>query len=195
MSYSLDFIGLNEKLFLLRHLIAGTKEYCRRERLFEVPESEDWINYAGRLRHLVSNDLIESAAKFRVIQDSALPQVSSEFRRGLESEYQAGRRIGSVLVGEFQLDLRESCNKIIHATKFDLVFQNARDARLRYLYTYWNGICRFSGKYQSKTWVVALDVYRWAEAMDSYLERLSGEVASIGWEKSCSDAPRRKPRI
>ena len=176
MSHSLDFAGLTEKMFLLRHLIAGTREYCRREHLLKIPESDEWNDYAGRLRYFVSNDLVESAAKFRVIQDTAASQVSPELLQKLESELQRQRRIGSVLAGEFALTLRESCNKIIHATKFELIFQNARDTRSRYLYTYWNGICKLAGTHQKKGWLVALDVYRWSEAMDSCLERLSIKV-------------------
>jgi hypothetical protein len=179
MTHSLDFVGLHEKLFSLRHLITGTREFCRREQLWRPPQndsSEDWDNYAGRLRYLVSNDLIEGAAKFRVIHDAARAQLSMDDFRDLECDVHGHRKIGSVLVGDFALTLREACNKVIHATTANLVFQNARNGKPYYLYSYWNGICQLEGSYFGKPWKVALDVYKWSDCMDEFLECVSGEV-------------------
>ncbi|OOG38602.1 hypothetical protein [Rhodanobacter sp. C05] len=179
MTHSLDFVGLNKKLFLLRHLIAGNKEFSRREQHYQGTQaepSEDWEKYAARLRYMVSNDLIEVAAKFRVMQDTASLQVSAASMRELDRSCLESGSIGTVLEGEVDLTLRESCNKIIHATKFQLIFQNARSAVPRHVYSYWNGVCQFSGSQARKNWRVALDVYRWADAMDYFLEELSGNV-------------------
>jgi hypothetical protein len=84
--------------------------------------------------------------------------------------------IGTVLNGDVQLTLRESCNKVIHATTFGLVFENARSTVPRYSYSFWNGICQLSGEQSKRSWRVALDVYRWADALDYFLEELSGNV-------------------
>jgi len=179
MSHSLDFVGLNQKLFLLRHFIAGNKEFSRREQHYQGTQSspsEDWGNYAGRLRHIVSNDLIEIAAKFRVIQDTVVSQVSSDYLRTLDTECMRGKGIGTVLTGDVTLTLRESCNKIIHANNFNLIFQNARSTVPSHLYTHWNGICQLAGTHSKRQWRVALDVYRWADAMDYFLEDLAGNV-------------------
>jgi hypothetical protein len=179
MSHSLDFVGLNRKLFLLRHFIVGNKEFSRREQHYQGTQSsasEDWDNYASRLRYIVSNDLIEIAAKLRVIQDTAASQVSANYLRELDTECLNGKCIGSVLAGDVTLTLRESCNKIIHANSFNLVFQNARSTVPRYLYTYWNGICHLAGTHSRKQWRIALDVYTWADAMDYFLEDLAGNV-------------------
>ena len=179
MSHSPDFIGLNEKLFLLRHFIAGNKEFSRRERQYQGTQadaSDDWDYNAGRLRYLVSNDLIEIAAKFRVIQDMAASQLSTDNLRELDAACMGGKSIGTVLNGDVTLTLRESCNKIIHATSFNLVFENARSGVPRYLYTYWNGICQCAGTHSKKQWRVALDVYRWADALDCFLEDLADNI-------------------
>jgi hypothetical protein len=179
MSHSLDFVGLNEKLFLLRHFIAGNKEFSRREQHYQGTQSsvsEDWDNYAGRLRYIVSNDLIEIAAKLRVIQDAVASQVPADYLRTLDIECMNGKSIGTVLAGDVTLSLRESCNKIIHANNFNLVFQNARSTVPRHVYTYWKGICQLAGTHSKKHWLVALDVYRWADAMDYFLEELAGNV-------------------
>jgi len=183
MSHSLDLAGLYQKLFLLRHFVAGNKEFSRREQQYQGTQSspsKDWDDYAGRLRNIVSNDLIEIAAKFRVTQDTAVSQVSADYLRTLDVECIGDKRIGSVLAGDVTLTLRESCNKIIHATEFNLVFQNARSAVPRHLYSYWNGICQLGGTHSKKEWRVALDVYRWADAMDHFLGDLAENV-EWGW--------------
>lgn len=179
MTHSLDFVGINKKLFLLRHLIAGNKEFSRREQHYQGTQaepSEDWAHYAARLRYIVSNDLIEIAAKFRVMQDTASMQLSVASLGELDRSCLGNKGVGTVLEGEVELTLRESCNKIIHATKFQLIFQNARSTVPRHLYSYWNGVCQFSGSQGKKNWRIALDVYRWADAMDCFLEELSGNV-------------------
>ncbi|GGY33881.1 hypothetical protein GCM10008098_29050 [Rhodanobacter panaciterrae] len=181
MTHSLDFVGLNKKLFLLRHLIAGNKEFSRREQQYQGTQaepSEGWDQHAARLQYMVSNDLIEIAAKFRVMQDTASIQLSSASLRELDHSCLGKRSIGTVLSGDVELTLRESCNKIIHASKFQLIFQNARSAVPRHLYSYWNGICQFSGSQGKNNWRIALDVYRWADAMDCFLEELAGNVDS-----------------
>lgn len=179
MSHSLDFIGLNERLFVLRHFIAGNKEYSRRARNYRGIRTdvfEDWVNYARRLRYHVSNDLIDMAAKLRVIQDTAMEQVSAEIIRELDISCMDGKSLGSVLTGEFDLTLRESCNKIIHATSFSLTFRDARNTQPPYQYSYWNGICRLEGSRGKRLWRMELDVYKWADAIDWFLEELSGNV-------------------
>ncbi len=110
MSHSFDFVGLNEKLFLLRHLISGIREYCRKERLVQGPidYEDEWSNYYLRLRYLVSNDLIESAAKLRVIQDTSLNQLTDSDIRELDAACRKGQRIGLIRQGDFALTLRES---------------------------------------------------------------------------------------
>lgn len=179
MSHSLDFVDLNKKLFLARHLVAGTKEYCRREQLYQgtqAPKSAGWDNYAENLGHIVSNDLIEISAKFRVMQDTTAAQLSFDYFRKLDEKCQSIRNIGTVLCGNFDLTLRESCNKVIHATRFELVFQNDRSVQPPHLYSFWNGICQFSGTHQRNQWKVALDIYRWSESMGQFLEELASNV-------------------
>lgn len=179
MSHSLDFVGLNGRLFHLRHFVAGNKEFSRREQQYQGSQSEpsnDWSKYASRLRHAVSNELIEIAAKVRVIQDTVVPQVSLSKLREIDQRAVGPKGIGTVLDGDLELTVRESCNKVIHATTFGLVFENARSTVPRYNYSFWNGICQLSGEHSKRSWRVAVDVYRWAEAVDHFLEDLSGNV-------------------
>ena len=179
MSHSLDCVGLKKKLFLTRHLVAGTKEYCRREHLYQgtqAPKSVGWDLYSEQLCHIVSDELIEISAKFRVIQDTTADKLPSQYFRQLDEKCQRIRNIGTVLFGDFDLTLRESCNKVIHATRFDLVFQNERSVQPQHLYSFWNGICQISGIYQRTQWKVALDVYRWSDSMNQFLEELGSNA-------------------
>ncbi|WP_302141543.1 hypothetical protein [Halomonas alkalicola] len=178
MSHSFDFVGLSEKLFLLRHLISGTREYCRKEKLVQGPINyeDDWSNYYLRLQYLVSNDLIESAAKLRVIQDSSLSQLSESDIRDLDADCLKGQNIGQVIKGSFYLTLRESCNKIIHATKFELSVTGSRNSNPYYRYSYWNGRCQLMGVHSGRPWHVELNLYNWCNAMEYFLEELSGNV-------------------
>ncbi|WP_369915941.1 hypothetical protein AB8810_06965 [Xanthomonas sp. NCPPB 3005] len=179
MSHSLDFVGLNERLFHLRHFVAGNKEFSRREQHYQGTKSEpseDWANYASRLRYVISNELIEIAAKVRVVQDTAVSQLPSALLREMDQNAISPKGIGSVLNGDIALTLRESCNKIIHATTFALVFENARSTVPRYTYSFWNGICQLSGEQSKRHWRIALNVYRWADSLDCFLEELAGNV-------------------
>lgn len=179
MSHSLDFVGLNERLFHLRHFVAGNKEFSRRERHYQGTKSapsDDWSSYASRLRYVISNELIETAAKVRVIQVASAAQLEPKRLRRMDRNAVSRKGIGTVLIGDVDLTLRESCNKVIHATTFALVFQNARSTVPRYDYSYWNGICQLSGEQARKPWRIALNVYFWADALDCFLEELAGDV-------------------
>jgi hypothetical protein len=179
MSHSLDFVGLNERLFHLRHFVAGNKEFSRREQHYrgtKADPSEEWLNYASRLRYVISNELIEIAAKVRVIQDTSVGQVPATLLREMDRGAVSPKGIGTVLNGDVDLTLRESCNKIIHATTFELVFENARSAVPRYNYSFWNGICQLAGEQSRRHWRVALNVYFWADSLDCFLEELAENV-------------------
>lgn len=132
-----------------------------------LERSPDVVRYIERL---------EIAAKVRVIQDTAVSQASVSALREMDRDAIGLKGIGTVLNGDVQLTLRESCNKVIHATTFGLVFENARSTVPRYNYSFWNGICQLSGEHSKRSWRVALDVYRWADALDYFLEELSGNV-------------------
>lgn len=178
MTHSLDFVGISNKLYFLRHLVTGNREVSRREQIYQGTKSDpstDWEEEEGRLRAFVSTTLVECAAKMRVILDAAAEQMDADDLRSIEQRNRSAK-IGSVLVGSFDLSVRESCNKIIHATYFELAFENARNTRPRYNYSFWNGICRCSGTYSKKPWRVAINVYGWADAMEGYLFELAHEL-------------------
>jgi hypothetical protein len=62
MSHSLDFQGLHARLFVLRHIIAGCRELCRRDGYSQIIDEdnwgEEWGNYATDLRRHVIDELM-----------------------------------------------------------------------------------------------------------------------------------------
>lgn len=182
MSHHFDFMGMYETFFILRHLAIGSREYTKKERLNrktwrnERDPDNDWAMYKGRLRTLVSNSLIECAAKFRVIQDSVEDKVSKEEQFKIDEHSRDGLEIGTVQQGKFALSLRESCNKIIHATEFTLSFSDSPSSKHSYAYSYWSGRCILSGSKGTEKWTLELSVYDWCIAMRNYLDELGGEI-------------------
>lgn len=182
MSHHFDFVGLYEQFYILRHLAIGSREYCKRERLDQKTwrddrdPDNDWAKYKGRLRTLVSISLIESAAKCRVIQDSIVDKVPRAEQTKLDHKARNGLQVGVVRKGNFALTLRESCNKIIHATEFSFHFADSRSSKLSYRYSYWNGRCALSGSKGKEEWAVELNVYDWCIAMRNYLDMIGNEA-------------------
>lgn len=178
MSHSFDFMGLSEKLFLLRDLADGTREFCKKEQLFEGPihYEDDWSMYYLRTRSLVSSRLIELAANMRIVEDTCKHQETYSDIRELDALCRDQGSIGIVLRGNFELSLRESCNKIIHATEFDLAISNARSSKPYYRYSYWNGCCVLKGRHSNQPWHIELNVHEWCGAIDCFMDELSSNI-------------------
>ena len=71
MSHAIDLDGLIEKLVILRHLVHGTASFCSQDNLVtgEDFDQEFFDGYWGQLKVSVSNRLIESAIKSRMIEE------------------------------------------------------------------------------------------------------------------------------
>ena len=123
MTHILDLSGANERLFLLRQLVLSSRDYCKRELLYSGDDKHgdgDWGVYWGRLQFLVSKYLLESAISLRILQDTLSKQLTQSVLREMERDFSINSRLGEVLSGTFDLTLRETCNKIVHALEFSL---------------------------------------------------------------------------
>ena len=171
-------MGLSEKLFLLRHLASGTREFCRKEQLQEGPidYEDDWSLYYLRMRSLVSSRLIELAANLRIVEDTCRHQDTYSDIRDLDALCRENENIGIVHQGNFELTLREACNKVIHATEFDLVVATARNSNPNYRYSYWNGSCVLKGARSNQSWQIELNVYEWCNSIDCFMDELSRNI-------------------
>lgn len=181
MSHIIDLSGTYESLFQLRHLVAGNRECCRRELLHFGDDDytpEEWETHQGQLHFLVSKSLIACAINFRVLQDTLRSQSSAADLTEAEQDLALDQhdKLGDVLEGDVKLTLRESANKIIHATSFDLEFHEARTGKPAKKYSYWNGFVHAVGSQGTKRWRIRLDILGWCAAIDKYIQCLSGDV-------------------
>jgi len=176
-----DLSGAHEALFQLRHLAQGSREFCKRELLHFGDDDytpEEWETYQGQLHFLVSRTLISTAANFRVLQETLRSGSEGDNLATAEEELgltqQAG--LGEVLEGEFNLTLRESCNKILHATEFDLLFHESRAGKPSRRYSHWSGEVHIVGSKGGREWKLMLAVPAWCVAVDNYFECFSGDL-------------------
>jgi hypothetical protein len=181
MSHIIDVSGTYESLFQLRHLACGSREYCRRELLHFGDDDytpEEWDTHQSQLHFLVSKALINCAINFRVLQDTLRSQSSardlSEAERDLALDQHP--ELGEVLEGKLMLTLRESANKIIHATSFDLEFFEARTGKPAKKYSYWGGFVYAVGTQGAQRWRIRLDTFNWCTAVDTYVQCLAGDL-------------------
>ncbi len=175
MTHSLDFGSVGEKLFLLRQLSYASREYCKVEELLKggYPYADDdWNAYGSRLKKLVSGYLIECAAKVRIFEDSIKGKVRPSAPRTADKHARDGLDIGTVRQGKFDLTVRESCNKIIHATNVELAWATGSSKRPYRRFTYWKGKFDLHGEHAGRPWQVELNVANWCEAVDAYIEEL-----------------------
>lgn len=171
MTHSIDFHGIEERLFLLQQIVLGSRSYCEERGICRRPFPHGdggWLNYSGSLQQLVSTYTIECAVKTRVVQDFIMASPRPLAMKSLELEATQGFNIGKVHEGEFNLTIRESCNKIIHATSVELGWTKVRLRNPSRQVEYWSGALHLRGKQARKSWHVELFVLKWAIAMETF---------------------------
>lgn len=181
MTHIMDISGTYEALFNLRHLASGSRELCRGELLHFGSDDytpEEWETYQGQLTFLVSRSLINCAINFRLLQDTLRSQSSQSQLSEAERDFglHDDLNLGEVLAGKFSLTLRESCNKVIHATKLNLLFSESRTGKPARRYSYWNGHFYMSGSQAKREWAASLNVVTWCVAIESYVQCFWGDV-------------------
>jgi len=169
MSHQLDFDGMAEKLILLQHFSSGSRSYCA-DRLTGSTSDQGagaLDDYWGWVKTIVCNYSIDCAIKFRILQDTIKGQSDVVAFEQLDSQAQTGLTIGLVAQGTFDLTLRESCNKIIHARRVIPQWLDSRAKGKRF--KYWNGTVEYGGDRGGKKWIVILNVSDWSRAMERFL--------------------------
>lgn len=166
MPHSIDFDSIEARLFTLHHAVLGSKAFCERFKISrgsELRREYEWWQYFGHLKALVSGTMIDAAIKIRMLQDFARSEDEDFDVKALQLEASEALEIGN-LDGVGALSLRDSCNKIIHATGAKLVWQElgvGSDA-----FEYWTGAYRLFGTEQSgKKWIATVNVADWCTAM------------------------------
>jgi hypothetical protein len=173
MSYAIDFNSLDEKLFLLQQIALASEKYCEQGMIGSELDigDEAFDIYWGWIKSIVSNYLIECAIKTGIFQDYLAENQTDVDLAQIDTQARDNLILGIVHEGKFTLTLRESCNKIIHASKTmpswnekvvgDIVFK------------YWSGCFHLYGSRGKKNWHLELNVNSWAKAMSRYHDILS----------------------
>jgi len=178
MPHRIDIDGINRNLFVLRHLVAGSRPVCQELRINRCVGNDDpfgWKYYLGWLKSIVSQTLIETAIKFRILQDFLkLESQESMDLRPIKEKINEPRVVGYFVPELKPLMLREACNKIIHANVVMLVWLNADDEKGKY--EYWNGTVDLDGCKGQDAWSCQLYTSAFCTALDEVLLLIEEKV-------------------
>ncbi|MCW3150100.1 hypothetical protein N8H22_15955 [Stutzerimonas stutzeri] len=178
MTHPIYYGSIEEHLFLIEQL-AHASLSCISElhNSSETNKQENWqitafelerSSYEAWLVTIVSDYLIQCATKTRIIQDSSDFTTDDEDYCPDREAYEAYSNIAISHAGNVQFSLREICNKIIHAKKFELIFLNEPEGK----FTYWGGSCCLHGDLRGKPWHVEINLKKWVLAMRFYYENI-----------------------
>ncbi len=164
MPHLIDFDKLECDLFVLQHAAYGSKEFCERFGLNSDSCGGDyeWWEYKGLLKSHVSNTIIETAVKVRMLQDFAKHEDFGVDLKAIDSDSRKGLSIGKICGVSSPLSLRESCNKIIHATEASMEWVHSRNGQD---IEFWSGVYELSGENKGANWNVELQIPDWCTSM------------------------------
>jgi hypothetical protein len=178
MPHIIDFDGLERKLFTLQHVCYGARSFCEKiklNRFSDSYEDYEWWEYTGLLKSIVSNTIIESAVKVRILQDFIKSDDQDIDLKVLDAASCEGLVIGHFVSGKSELTLRESCNKIIHATEARMQWINVEEKNDE-SNEYWNGLYDLYGTNRGEDWHVELSIEPWCIAMIRFNKSSQGSV-------------------
>jgi len=182
MTHSFGFGGISEKLFVLQQLHAASRDYCRNAGICQdsYPYGhDDWNDYEHKIKPIVSGYMIEIAAKVRILQDSTSAQIRPLVFERADKYALEDIPLGKFHSGGFNLNVRESCNKIIHATRVELGWIT-RNRKTQSAYTYWSGAVNLFGAKANKPWHLELDATAWCVSIGTYLDHVLSSAATDG---------------
>ena len=175
MPHTLNIDGVSESLFQLQMLIHSSKSFCAKHQISHGNNSNaefDWDYYFGWLKSSICEKLIQSSITLRIMQDILLAddtQEPTDLQR-YQTDAISGIQIGTVHEGSFKLTLRETCNKIIHATDTQLDWHEDVD------YQWWTGNIWLFGSNHGSEWKLELNIEAFAIAANRYVDRVSDGV-------------------
>jgi len=169
VSHLLDLEGVVEKLVLLQHFAHGSEQYCRERLIGSKHDAGDGAldEYWGWVKGLVSAYTLECSIRLRVLLDAVAGRPEADKIASLDAAARSGLVIGQVVHGKFELTLRETCNKIIHARQVIPVWATGieRDVEFKY----WSGDYDLSGTKGDESWRLILHVAPWARSVKRFL--------------------------
>ena len=185
MPHLIDYAAIEDKIFVLIHLCGGSPLVCLNYKIgrsSKVYDAYDWLEYQGRLKVIVSNNLIEIAIKVRMLEDfirleldedDILDPAGIDLKKK-DEEARSGLEIGRFVEGQGTLTLRESFNKIVHATDAKLIWAEPEDTEEEV--EWWCGEYSLFGRMRGKVWHVELYVADWCLAVRKYIDLLHQDI-------------------
>lgn len=177
MPHLIDFDKIESDLFILQHAVYGSREFCGKFELNTECYGGDyeWWEYKGLLKTHVSNTIIETAIKIRMLQDFTKHDDAEINLKDIDSESRKGLNIGTMCGSSTSLTLRESCNKIIHATEAKMKWEVAKGNPS---IEYWKGIYELFGENKGEKWQVDLNIPDWCTSMIRFNKEIQ---ISVDW--------------
>jgi hypothetical protein len=173
MPHKVNFDSVYENLVLLVNVCFGAKVFARSLDLSYENEEDVFGGhfYYGWLQAVVSEKLIDTAIKSRIIFDTILNQ-QREFEedgsdygfklRDVDEQICKQYNIGYIQ-GQKGVSLREGCNKIIHADDIDYSLEigdedHDLDEELeeKREWKFWDWTVSFSGRQGGRNWMFCL---------------------------------------
>ena len=171
MSHKVDTDTIERNSFLLRHLALGNRGVSS-ELHFDLDADRDeangWGKHSLQLEMLVSELLIETAVKFRVILDV----IRTHTGEPIEKTFQGGDSVGHFLPEMGELRIREACNKVLHADGVSLNWQRSSSPA----FDYWDGTVTLKGTKGQTAWQCSLTVGTFSDVLNDYM----GEILQRG---------------
>ncbi len=147
---------------MLLDSFSSDKEYSYSISEFEIEHA----NYIEWLIETVSSHLILCATRTRVLQDSYDFSIEHNPNYSADREaYEYFDSIVEVQKGDFNPSLRECCNKIIHATTYNLEFAKSESGA-----DYWTGKCVLEGRYNKKEWRISVNVTKFCFSLRHFID-------------------------
>lgn len=179
MSFHFSSESLYENIFLLQMLVCGSEDYCSEFsiRSDRYENRREWTDYHVRLKSKVSTLVIETSIKSRMLADFIDRQTYIKTKKSNELLQLAcdNSELGYVLEGDINFTLRESFNKIVHATEANLVWD--RQTGDNGDYQTWNGVIEMSGWHQGKKWAIGIYIFEWSKNVKTFIAKVEREVS------------------
>ena len=170
MSHLIDFESILKQVVILQHFAHGSEAFCEARMVGSEQDIGDgqFDEYWGFVKGIVSSTLLECGISLRIFEDTiSTNREQGNILRKIDGSARAGLVIGRVVQGHFELTLRESCNKIIHARKVTPIWASKQTEP--YTFKYWSGQFNLKGTKGKEKWEIVLDVLAWAKSVERFI--------------------------
>lgn len=202
MPHHVDIDSIHQNIFLLLNICYGAKTFAQEHDL----ESDDAAKpigstfYSGWLKFSLSEKLIDTAIKTRIILDMVQAeekQYEAHSERHMVNTRELDRKISEQYnIGYFTEDnvpvnLRESCNKIIHALDIQYIHESGEEehdldeeSEDKREWWYWEGVVGLTGHVNNKEWYLTLHIAEFCLALEELISHLE---SSVDWQTLHND--------